>query len=114
MMLAPATPELPVRDVRATQAWYRDRLGFEIAWYNEDGRIGAVAHGDCALFFRQTEDAIPSHVTWIFADDIEAFHDHAKRAGAEITDPLGETSWGLRQFTIRDPDGHLIHVHHDL
>ncbi len=26
------TPQLPVADVRATQAYYRDMLGFNIAW----------------------------------------------------------------------------------
>src|SRR5690606_10288288 len=38
------TPELPVADVRATQAYYRDVLGFRIAWVYEE-RYGAVYNG---------------------------------------------------------------------
>ena len=38
------TPELPVRDVRETQAYYRDVLGFRIAWLYEE-EYGAVYNG---------------------------------------------------------------------
>jgi len=38
------TPQLPVPDVREAQAYYRDVLGFKIAWiYQEE--YGAVYHG---------------------------------------------------------------------
>jgi len=49
MKISQPTPELPVPDVRVAQEYYRDVLGFEIAWHNEDGKIGAVAYGDCAI-----------------------------------------------------------------
>ena len=41
------TPELPVADVRATQAYYRDALGFRIAWLYEES-YGAVYNGKLA------------------------------------------------------------------
>ncbi|WP_299410837.1 hypothetical protein [uncultured Roseobacter sp.] len=51
MKIDQPTPELPVINVREAQEYYRDKLGFEIAWFNEEGRIGAVSHGKCAIFF---------------------------------------------------------------
>jgi len=114
MKLASPTPELPVADVPAAQAYYRDRLGFEVAWYNGDGGIGAVAHGDCAIFLRKAPVPSEPSIFWIFAEDIDAAYEVLVAKGAEITDPIENKPWGLRQFTFRDLNGNLFHVHHDV
>ncbi|WP_236628140.1 MULTISPECIES: hypothetical protein [unclassified Sulfitobacter] len=54
MPIEQPVPELPVRDVRAAQVYYRDRLGFEIAWHNTEGRIGTVSQGPCAKRTRRS------------------------------------------------------------
>ncbi len=114
MKLAQPTPELAVRDVKGAQAYYRDRFGFSIAWHHEEGRMGAVSHGDCAIFFRQTDGEIYPAAFWIFTEDIDkAFSEMAKR-GADIVDPLEDKPWGMRQFTVRDLNGNLFHLHHDI
>ncbi len=108
------TPELPVPDVEAAQAYYRDRLGFNVAWYNEDGQIGAVSHGDCALFFRKTDGPIAAGTFWVFCADVDAAHDELRERGAPITDPISDKPWGMRQFTVEDPNGHRFYFFHDL
>ena len=30
-----------------------------------------------------------------------------------MVDPLETKPWGLRQFTVKDPDGSLFHFHRD-
>jgi uncharacterized glyoxalase superfamily protein PhnB len=40
-------------------------------------------------------------------DDPDAFHDRARAAGAEIVCPLIDQDYGSRDFTLRDPGGHL-------
>ncbi|MCJ7872555.1 VOC family protein [Phaeobacter sp. J2-8] len=114
MKLAPATPELPVRDVISAQIHYRDRFGFDIRWHNPEGRIGAVSHGECALFLRAGAGAGAPAVVWIFAEDVVAVHADLIQRGAEIVDPLADRPWGLRQFTARDGDGNILHFFHDL
>ena len=114
MKISGPTPELPVRDVEAAQHYYRERLGFDIAWYHEDGRIGAVSRGDCAIFFRETSDDIHASVFWIFAEDIDEAHAELSERGADIIDPIENKPWGMRQFTVRDLHGNLFHFHHDL
>ena len=114
MRMRQPVPELPVRDVPAAQAHYRDRFGFEIAWHDEGGRMGAVAHGDCALFLREVDGPIAPGTFWVFADDVDAAEAELRGLGAEIVDPVADRPWGLRQFTARDRDGHLFHFHHDL
>lgn len=114
MQIEQPVPELPVRDVNAAQVYYRDRLGFEIAWHNTGGRIGAVSQGPCAIFLRETDASISPVTLWFFAPDVDGDYARFTALGAHVADPLSDKPWGLRQFTLRDPNGHLLHFHHDL
>lgn len=49
----------------------------------------------------------------MFVDDADAAYSRYRDAGAEIVDELKTESWGLRGFTVRDPDGNLIGVAHE-
>nr|WP_254899020.1 VOC family protein [Thalassococcus arenae] len=114
MRFSAPTPELPVRDVRAAQAHYRDRLGFDIAWYNDEGCIGAVSRDDWVVFLRGTNGPIVPQVCWLFVEDVDAAADDLASRGADIVDPVSDKPWGLRQFTVSDLAGHLFHVFCDL
>ncbi len=114
MKLDQATPELPVANLDAALEHYRDVLGFDIAWVQDSGEIGAVSHGECALFLRLTPKPISPVRIWIFADDIDAAHATFVDLGATITEPLETKPWNLRQFTMQDLDGNNIVVHHDV
>ncbi|MEY1554720.1 VOC family protein [Yoonia sp. R2331] len=114
MHFAPATPELSVPDVAAAQAYYRDHLRFKIGWHNTAGRIGAVSRGDCALFLRQADAVKTGGTFWVFVDDVDAAFADLKGCGATITEPVADTPWGLRQFTVADPYGNTFYLFHDL
>lgn len=114
MAFSAAVAEVPVCDVAAAQAEYRDRMGFEVAWTRAEDGIGAVAHGDCAVFFRATSGPIVPVVLWIFAEDLEAAYSDFEARGAQVLGPIAQMPWGLRQFTVRDSSGHLLHFHHDV
>ena len=43
-------------------------------------------------------------------EDVDAVLREAQKAGAEITKPAAETSWGGYSGYFRDPDGHLWEV----
>lgn len=112
MTHAPATCERPVPDVKSAQAFYVERLGFQISWYNEDGDIGAVHHGDWAIFFRGGLAPIPATL-WVFASDIDATYADLTARKAPITQPLQTTVYGMREFRIVDPFETTIIFHHD-
>jgi predicted enzyme related to lactoylglutathione lyase len=106
-------PELPVKDVEKAQAFYRDELGFSIAWIYPDKSIGAVSKGETAIFFRkQAGTMINTH--WIFADDIDEVYEEIKLSRIKIIEPIENKSWGMRQFTIEDIDGNRFIFHHDI
>ncbi|SEC19167.1 VOC family protein [Terriglobus roseus] len=106
-------PELPVADVERAQQFYRDVFAFEVRWLSTDKTIGAVSRGDAAIFFRQRQAPFEPAVHWIFAPDIDATYRELKSSGADVVDPLERKPWGLRQFTVRDPDGNLFYFHCD-
>ena len=39
--------------------------------------------------------------------DIDAHYERAMAAGAEIVRPLADTGYGPREYSVRDPEGHL-------
>jgi uncharacterized glyoxalase superfamily protein PhnB len=106
-------PELPVADVERAQQHYRDALGFDIGWLHPGKEIGAVSRGDVVIFFRRRKPPFEPAVHWVFAEDIDASYHELKSLGANIVDPLEKKSWGLRQFTVDDPDGNRFYFHHD-
>jgi catechol 2,3-dioxygenase-like lactoylglutathione lyase family enzyme len=107
------TPELPVRDVERAQAWYRDKLGFQVGWLHAGGEIGAVNRDRATIFFRRRGGDFEPAVHWIYAPDIEVMHDGLLAAGANITEPLAKMPWGLTQFTLEDLDGNRFYFHRD-
>ena len=114
MQFSTPTPQLPVQDVALAQTYYRDRLGFQIEWQHDDGRIGAVSHGECAIFFRATDGPIHPATFWVFVQDVDATYEEFVELKAEIVDPIGNKPWSMRQFTVQDLHGHQYHFHHDL
>lgn len=111
--LAHPTPELPVEDVERSQQHYRDVLGFEIGWTYPGGGIGAVSRDGFAIFFRRREPPFEPAVHWIFAAELEASYEELRSRGAQIVEPLEKKPWGLRQFTVEDPDGNRFYFHCD-
>ena len=111
--IGPPVPELPVEDVERAQHYYRDVLGFEIAWLSPDREIGAVSRGDVAIFFRRTKPPFAPAIHWVFANDVDVSYGELKSSGANIVDPLEKKPWGLRQFTVDDLDGNRFYFHHD-
>jgi len=111
--LSKPVPELPVLDVEKAQTYYRDVLGFEIAWTLDDKSMGAVGRDGIAIFFSKETHPMPTH-HWIFAHDIDATYQEMKTRNANIVDDIENKSWGLRQFSIADLDGHRFTFHCDL
>jgi catechol 2,3-dioxygenase-like lactoylglutathione lyase family enzyme len=110
--MGPPVPELPVADVERAQAYYRDALGFTVGWLEPDKSIGAVSRDRAVIFFRKRTAPFEPAVHWIFAQDVDASYAELRALGARIVDDLSTKPWGLRQFTVGDPDGNLFYIYH--
>lgn len=88
-------------------------LGFEIAWYDQGGDIGAVSFGETAIFFRQSDEPAGPSVFWVFSEDVDGTYAALKDRGAGISKPPEDTPWGMRQFTVQDAYGNQFNIFHD-
>jgi uncharacterized glyoxalase superfamily protein PhnB len=107
-----SNPVLAVHDLARSAAWYRDVLGCQTREPDPGNwtfcRLGAVDFmlGRCPDAMPASDLGDHSYVAYLRVDDVEAFHDRAVGAGAEITKPLTEEPWGMREFALRSVDGH--------
>ena len=58
---------------------------------------------------REPFSSLPAGPRLIYTavDDVDALHDHAVAAGAEVALELTDTDYGSRDFTLCDPEGNL-------
>ena len=104
-------PQLPVADVSVAQAWYRDVLGAEVTWTRGEG-FGAVrAHG-VELFLAKAPEPRAPNTLCLLVDDADFVYAVCRERDAEVADPIATKPWGVREFTLRDPDGHLLRIGH--
>lgn len=104
------TPELPVADVRASQQFYRDVLGCRIGWLAPDERYGAIYVETHEVFLAQRAEPRAAVTLCVRVDDVEVTLAAYREAGAEIVDDLEQKPWAMREFSIRDLDGHLLRI----
>ena len=113
-LLSHASPIFPVDDPMRSAIYYRDVLGFTIAFKWEDPPSYVVVNRDEAVsihFSKREDDFTPSasHVALaIFVHDVDAVYREYQESGANITNPIGDRPWGLRDFDITDLNGFIL------
>jgi len=111
-------PILSVRNVPASAAYFRDRLGFAIDFlYGDPPFYGAVSRGEICLHLRFVKqpnfaELAAREVSLILASvevsDVQRLFDEFVERGAEIAQPPTRQSWGGTDCHVSDPDGNVI------
>ena len=119
--LAVITVELFVPDVDAAVRFYADTLGFEtlrVERAQSDGAgiasFAVVALGRAIILI--AHESLVGHVgitagsgegisVRVMVDDVDALYARARDAGATIVSDIDDRYYGLRDFSIRDPNG---------
>ncbi len=116
------TPSLLVRDIDRSTAFYRDVLGFGVkqtvpdqapfvfVWLERDG-IGVFLNDpkavDADVPNASSRPACGTATMFFIITDVDGYH--ATIAGkAAVVMPLKTQFYGLREFAIEDPDGHIL------
>jgi len=100
---------LHVTDMATALAFYRDKLGFTVSFTWEDPpRYVCLCLGDAAIHLNSyVPPAGPSHVC-IFCKGIDPFYARLMAGGVNVTVPIADRAYGMRDFNVTDPDGHCI------
>jgi len=48
-----------------------------------------------------------TQTVYVIVDDVDAHHAQASAAGADVVMPLRDESYGGREYSCRDPEGHI-------
>ena len=122
-------------DVERLLAYYVDVLSFELAYRQPDeppANFCILKLGDAQIMIARTpitematerndarlleEMALrggragPVSV-YVAVEDVDAYHEQVAAAGAELLEPIWNAPWGLRQFSVLDPDGNVTTFH---
>lgn len=112
-------PQIFVTDLDRAVAFYRDRLGFSVAYlYGDPAYYGLVVRGAAGLNLRHV-DALPFDAAMraresllaatLIVRNLKALFVQYKEAGLEFHQPYREQPWNAHDFIVADPDGNLIH-----
>jgi len=102
--------EVFVRDIARAKAFY-EQLGFEVL--GDHGAFVALAWEGCQLYLAERRDLPPppehpqANVR-IMVPDVDSAWARAGTIGARILDPIADREYGLRDFTIADPEGFAV------
>lgn len=122
-------PCLSYRDARAAIDWLGEAFGFEelMVHPGEDREIGhaELSLGPGIVMLGSASEAMPEIPTdakndageldfsrvpfalYVAVEDVDAHHDRARAAGAEIVRPLSDTDYGAREYGCRDLEGNV-------
>ncbi len=115
-------PALTYRDAHAAIDWLVEAFGFEARAVHE-GPDNTVGHAELALgpgvvmlgsvkehLFNQKppkEAGISTQTIYVYVADADAHYERAMAAGAEVIRALQTTDHGSREYSVRDPEGHV-------
>ncbi len=116
--LLSASPGLTANDAEASIKWYCDVLGFRVKerWEHEGKFLGAeIASGNVSMNVGQDDwkmgrDRVKGQGTRTYittGPDIDDYAAAIKARGGTLAQEL-ENGWGMRMFSINDPDGFKI------
>jgi uncharacterized glyoxalase superfamily protein PhnB/catechol 2,3-dioxygenase-like lactoylglutathione lyase family enzyme len=103
---AAVIPVLGYDDVTAAAGWICDTFGFRMRLRIGDHRAQLV-YGDGAVIVTDGGGGGAGHSVHVSVEDADAHHTRASEAGAEILSPPAEYPYGERQYSAKDPGGHV-------
>jgi uncharacterized glyoxalase superfamily protein PhnB len=119
-----ATPVLLVRDVVKAAAYYTDKLGFTVARFWGDPPTFTIARRDNVFVmlnqvgagdtFRANGDYDGRFSVYLDVSDADALHAEFQANGADIICPPEDQPYMMREFQVRDLDGHVLGCGHDI
>ena len=116
--LTRSAPYFPVADVRKAADYYEAALGFRCEYTGgTPPEFAIVSRDGLAIMLRRVDD--PGRIrpvesqggTWdafFWVDGVDALHAELSGRGATVVYGPVLQDYGVREFAVRDPDGHVL------
>src|SRR5215813_10883675 len=119
--LVSITPFFIVKDLQASIAFYRERLGFQLDFQGPEGDVyyAAVSRDGVGIMLKVIAPDVlpcPNHTrhawarwdAYIYTLDPDALFDEFRRRGASFVQELSFIDDGLWGFEVTDADGYVL------
>jgi uncharacterized glyoxalase superfamily protein PhnB len=111
-----STPILPVLDMGASIAFY-ESAGFEVHRYEGGGYAFVQFDDESVLDLDVVEPALDRAANqaacYLIVPDVREWYARLSSAGLPVTS-LDDRPWGMREFTLTDPNGNELRIGHAL
>jgi uncharacterized glyoxalase superfamily protein PhnB len=100
-----------VKNLNQSLPYYIDVLGFTIDF--QYGEYVGIKHGNVLLHLSSSlnpgkkKEPGAGHVC-IDCDEVDAYYVSVREKGADISAPLDNRPYGMRDFAVDDPDGNTL------
>src|SRR5712672_1779132 len=117
MAISGVIPQLRTTDLRSSIRFYTTKLGLQLEFQYQDFYAGIRA-GSQIFHLKLVDEKDPSiefvdkgeHFHLYFqTDDATAAADALKKNGVHLVKDVHETSWGTKEFVIKDDQGHTLY-----
>ena len=113
MKFESVSPIFSVTDMQQSVDFYRDVLGFDVAWaWGDPPDIAAVCRDGVEITLIQRAGASPagaSHACFRVSE-VDAYYQGLVEAGARIVVSIGDRPYGMRDFRMADPSGNELSI----
>src|ERR1044072_6728043 len=106
---------LAVHDIRKSADFFVDNLGFQVT--AEPFGWVFVKKDNCMIMLGECRDAIParelgdhSYFGYLRVDAAASYYEELKGKGIEMSPPVPDKPWGIREFGLRTPEGHRLMI----
>jgi len=115
MQISSAIAQLRTTDLAASMRFYTTKVGLRLEFQYQDFYAGIRA-GSQLFHLKLVDEKDPSiefvgeHLhLYLQTDDAAATADALKRNGIQLVKDVHETTWGTREFVIKDDQGHTLY-----
>ena len=123
--LSSISPSFTVNDLPRSLAWYRDVLGFKVQErYEREGNLVGVGLQAGKTFLmlgqddwqkgRDRKKGEGHRIYCMTTQDVDAIANRIKSAGGTLEREPQDQPWGMRDFSLTDPDGFKITIGKEL
>lgn len=102
-----------VQDLEEARAFYRERLGFEEAYVDEEDRWARLVRGNTELAIAEGEREEAEAVLTLDVTDIKLEAERLRAAGVEVGTVL-EIPGTIRLLDVFDPDGNRVQLSEEI
>ena len=112
--LGSAIPQLPSGNIEVTEAFFVEKLGFEIGARYPEHKFLVVRRGKAEIHFWQAPDEESARKIagdsscYIRVENIQPLYEELRQRGASFRYGLEQKPWGMNEMQVDDPFGNAI------